>query len=316
MSIKLLIRSVLESTEFILLVAIVIPLLFVVNMTSIRFYTEIIFGIVMFLSIRPFFKQKSNFTLTKNIKGVFISLLINYVLLSGIYLLFGLIFFSASSEYFIGYILLAIVPPAIAIVPLCYLTKCDINVADKSLVLGYFLALIIIPASLYLIFGNDLNFILLARSLILLILLPIFLAYITKNVNSAIFNYTKIINNILLGLVVFTIISINRSTLLNMHDINIIYVFIMNLLIIFALGLIVYFVSKKFVSRKDAIDYSLYATQKNEATGLAIVLLMFNNYVAIPLIIALVVQFLYFIFFERFVLSNSVFSKNIKDDAK
>jgi len=308
MSLKSFIKSILDSTELILLIAIILPLIFIIDVNPIKFSIEIILGIVMFLSIRPFFEQKSDTNaVRKDTKGVVISLLLNYVLLSGAYLLFALIFFPVSSDYFIGYILLAIISPAVSIVPLCYLTKCDIRVADKALVIGFFLALIIIPASLYFVFGNNINFMLLARALFIIILIPLFLAYLTRNAHSKIFSYTKMLTNILIGLIVFIVVSLNRSTLININDINIVHIFVINVTVIFVLGLTVYFFSRRFVPEMDAIDYSLYATQKNEATGLAIALVMFTSNTAIPLIVALVVQFLYFIVFERFVISKTIY---------
>ncbi|MGV8086278.1 MAG: hypothetical protein ACP5N1_01480 [Candidatus Woesearchaeota archaeon] len=267
----------------------------------------------MFFSIRPFFTQKND--IKKNSKGIIISLLINYVLLSGAYLLFASLFFPTSSDYFIGYVLLAIVPPAVSIVPLCYLTKCDMKIADTALVIGYFMALIIIPTTVYLMFGSGINFLILIRSLTTIILLPIFLAYVTRNVHSKIFDYTKIINNILIGLIVFMVVSVNRKTLLNVTDTNIITIFIINILIIFILGLGVYYISKRYVADNDAIDYSLYATQKNEATGLTIALLMFSANTAIPLIIALVLQFVYFMIFERFIINPTSVDNNSNKDS-
>ncbi len=265
----------------------------------------------MFLSIRPFFKKKSNFNnISSDRKSIIISILLNYVLLSGFYLLIASIFFPLSSDYFLGYVLLAIIPPAIAIVPLCYLAKCDIKVADSALILSYFLALIIIPTTLYALFGTNIKFMLLARSLLILILIPIILAYLTRNIETKVinylFNYTKIITNLLLGLIIFIVVSLNRSILLNISDINIRHIFLINITVIFTLGLIVYYVSRQFVSEMDAIDYSLYSTQKNEMTGLAIVLLLFTAHTAIPLIVALVVQFTYFIVFERIILANKI----------
>lgn len=300
------IKSIFESTELILLIAIVLPLLMAVNVIFIKSWIEICLGIVMFLSIRPFFKQKSEINEAhKNFKGIVVSLLLNYVILSGAYLFLASFFFPTTSEYFIGYILLAIIPPAVSIVPLCYLTKCNIKVADTALVIGYLSALVIIPLTMYLVFGSNINLMLLLRSLLILILIPMFLAYITRNKNNSVFNYTKIITNILIGVVVFIVISLNRATFLNIRESNVMNVFIINILVIFILGLIVYFVSRKFVSELDAIDYSLYATQKNEATGLAIALAFFSSNTAVPLIVALVMQFSYFIIFERFIISKT-----------
>ncbi len=295
-------KHLFERTELILLIAIVLPLLIAVNVTSMKSWLEIILGIVMFLSIRPFFKKKQN--LKQDWKKVLISISLNYVLLSFAYLLLASIFFPLNSDLYIGYILLAIVPPAVSIVPLCYLTKCDIKVADKAIFLGYLLSLIIIPVSSYLIFGKNFDFLRLTKSLLIIILIPTLLAYFSRKVESKVFDYTKVITGLLIGLIVFITVSLNRSLLLDIHNPDIIKILIVNLIVIFSLGLIVYYVSKRLVPKGDAIDFTLYATQKNEATGIAIALVLFNSTVAIPLVFSIVIQFLFFIVLEKWVIKE------------
>ena len=67
---------------------------------------------------------------------------------------------------------------------------------------------------------------------------------------------------------------------------------------------LVYFIAKLNFEKSEAINFSLYASQKNVGTAIAIALLIFNPVVAVPAVIALVVQFLYFLVFERIVLKN------------
>ena len=295
-------KSLFERTELVLLIAVIVPLIFNINVHFLESWISFILGIVMFLSIRPFFSQKIN--ALRDWKKILLSILLSYVLLSGVYLFVASLFFPLSSDYFIGFLLLAIVPPAVSIIPLCYLTKCDIKVADTAIFVSYLLALIIIPLTSYLVFGKNFDFLQLLSSLAVIIVVPTILAYFSRHSKSKIFSYTKLLTGLLIGLVLLISVSLNRSSLLNVADVGIRHILFINLGVIFGLGLLTYYISKKFVSQGDAIDYMLYATQKNEATGIAIALVLFNHAVAIPLISAVVVQFLFFIFFERFVLRH------------
>jgi BASS family bile acid:Na+ symporter len=296
-------RGVLEKTELIFAMAIILPLVFVFSVDLSSLWLELILGTVMFLSIRPFFRQ--NMGVMNDWKKIIFSILLNYVLLSGLYLLVASMFFPSASEYFIGYIILAIVPPAVSIIPLCYLTKCDIRVADLAIFVGYVLALIIIPLSATVLFGSQVNLLMLAKTLSIIIVIPLILAYLSRKSSASIFNYTKIFTNLLIGIIIFITVSVNRETLLNIQNPLIVTMIAISFGVIFILGLAVYFISRKFVPEMDAINYSLYATQKNEATGIALALVMFSHQVAIPLIIALVMQFIYFLVLERIIIRNA-----------
>jgi len=293
----------LEKTELVWAVAIILPLIFVFKADLASSWIELTLGTVMFLSIRPFFKQNSG--IVKDWKKILFSILLNYILLSGAYILVASIFFPSTSEYFIGYILLAIVPPAVSIIPLCYLTKCDIKVADTAIFLGYALALIIIPISTISLFGSQVNFLMLVGTLSFVIIIPLILAYITRKSSSKVFDYTKIFTNILIGIIIFTTVSVNRSMLLNISDPSILKMLAISFGIVFIMGFAAYFIGRRIVPEMDAINYSLYATQKNEATGITLALVMFTHATAIPLILALVTQFIYFIVLERIVMRNA-----------
>jgi len=296
-------KSILESTELILLVAIILPIIFSIDVGVFKSSVNILLSVIMFFSIRPFFSQK--FDMRKDGKGVVTSILLNYVLLSGVYLLLASLFFPVSSDYFKGYILLAIIAPAVSIGPLCFLTKCDMKIADTAIFISYLLSLIIIPVASILIFGKGFDFMLLIQALILLIVIPFILAYFARNATWKIFDFSKVITNFLLGGIVLISISINRLVFLDVLNPVILKIFVINILAIFGLGLLVYFISRRFVPEMDAIAYSLYATQKNEGTGIVLALLLFSSQTVIPIIIALVLQFIYFMIFKRIILRNS-----------
>lgn len=292
-------RDFFSKTELVFILSIILGLILTLNYVSWKFAVNYLLGIVMFFSIRPFFQHR--FNIHEKAKYVVMSILLNYVVLSGVYVLLASLFFSNTSPYFIGFVLISLVPPAIAIVPLCYFTKCDPETADSSLFLSFLLSLIILPLTMYIIFGKSLNMWELIKILLIIIVIPGILAFFTRKSKFDMFRYTKPVTNVCLGLVLFIAVSLNKDLFFNMTS-YILRVYLVVILAVFGTGFLVYYLSKRFFNKAESINFSLYASQKNVGTAIAIALLMFNPLVAVPAIIALVMQFIYFIIFERFVL--------------
>lgn len=294
------IKDIFSSTEFVLILAIFLGLLLKAD-ASLKMFIDYLLGIMMFFSIRQFFKHKLN--IRERYKSIFISVLLSYVLLSGLFLLFGSLFFKPLSPYHIGFILLAIIPPAISIVPLCYATKCDPETADASLFLSFLLSLLIIPLTMYALFHQSLDVWILVKIMLTIIVVPLILAFLFRKVKSSIFNYTKIITNICLGFVLLIAVSLNRNAFF-VFDSTMLKIYVAVALAIFGSGLLVYYISKKYFSMPEAINFSLYASQKNEGTALAIAVLMFTPATVIPVVIALVMQFIFFVILKKYVISK------------
>ena len=297
------VKKVFEKTELILALSIVLPLLLAVDLSSFKIGIEICLGVVMYFSIRPFLGHKLH---RESSWLLAVPVIINYVLLSGVYLILAYIFLGVGNDFFTGYVLIALVPAAVAIIPFCYLSKCDEETADIPFFVSFFLSLIIIPLALNFLFGKNINYVALARIILIIMITPMFIAYMTSKSKSKLFDYSKSITNICLGLVVFISISLNRKVFFDFSNSDIIYVYLINFLVIFGLGLMVYFVSRWLV-KEEAVTYSFYASQKNVGTAITLGVLLFNPNTAVPAIIALALQFMYFIFFEElFVKKNKI----------
>ena len=294
-----------ESTEVLFLLAIILPFFFGDSPFSLKFGIELCLGLVMFFSIRPFLKHR--FNLHKYVKPMVLSIFFNYILLSAFYIVAAYLLFGTGSDFFTGYLLIAVVPPAIAIIPLCYLSKCDIESADAGIFVSFAMSLIIIPLVIYLVFGKSVNFLMLFKVIMLLIVIPVFLAYLFRHSDSKVFSYSKAMTNICLALVIFISTSFNKAVFFNFSDSAVVKVYIINALGIFGLGIFVYYLSKWLLARDEAINYSLYASQKNVGTSITLGIFLFNPKTAVPAIIALLMQFVYLIVFEE------LFVKNKKD---
>ncbi len=277
----------------------VLPFILPLDVNNFKFVIELVLAIIMFFSIKSFFVHK--FVLARNVKPMAASVFFNYILFPAI--LLALAFLLLKNEaLLIGYVLIAIVPPAISIIPLCYLSKCNLQVADSSIFVSYLLSLAIIPVTLLALYGKSVEFMLIARVLFVVIVLPTFISYIFRRSTASIFSYSKAIVNLCMGILLFVSVQLNRDAFLDFSNPEMIYVYLINFLAIFGTGILVYHFTKQISGFRNAVNYTLYATQKNTGTSITLALALFNPLVAIPAIIIMVLQFLYFIVFEKIII--------------
>lgn len=295
------VKDLLEKTGVILLVFIVLGFFLSLSTTLFRYAVDYLLGIMMFFSIRPFFQHKLN--IRKRLKFMVLSLFLNYVVLSGMFLILAYLLFEPLSPYRAGFFLLAIIPPAISIVPLCNLTQCDPETADASLFFSFLLSLIIIPVAISVLSSKSFDIMPLLRIMLVVIIIPLVLAYLARKSPNKIFDYTKAISNVCIGLVLFIAISLNRHSFPN-FDTDLLKIIITVVLAIFALGFATYHITRKYFPESEARNFALYATQKNEGTALAISIAMFAPATVVPILIALLGQFIYFLIFERLLASS------------
>lgn len=293
---KPLVLRILERTEIVLMAAIMLPLLMAVDVTGLKVLIEIGLGIVMYFSLRPFLG--SRFQIKNGKMELVIPIIINYALLSLAYVVLAYIFFGTAHDFFIGYILIAITPPAVSIIPFCYMSLCDPETADIPVFVSFLLSIFIIPAVLFSLYGKTIDVQTLIRVITIIMLIPAFLAYKTHKSRSRLFDYSKAAINVCLAAVIFISMSLNRAVFLGFTNKDVIYVYIINAIVIFGLGLLVYAASRKLFP-KDAVAHTFYATQKNVGTSITLGIFLFNPDTAVPAIIALAMQFIYFIFFEQ-----------------
>ena len=114
-----------------------------------------------------------------------------------------------------------------------------------------------------------------------------------------VFNYGKAVINAFLGGIIIIAVSVNRESILNFTPgLGNVYLISVSITIF---GLLVYYLAKDS-GKPAAINYSLYTVLKNRGLGLALALFFFSNQVAIPSIIGLITEVIYFIIFKKFIL--------------
>ena len=284
-----------ENTELIFSLALILPLLFAFKVEGLKFLIDILLGVVMFFSIKPLFKHK--LYIKKKLKPALFSVGLNYVFLSGFVLVMSFLLFEPG-DLLTGFIILAILPPAVSIMPLNFLLKGDSGTAIIALFISYIIALIVLPLTFLFVFKQTFDMALLLRVMFVIMVLPFIAAYLTRKRDYKVFSYGKALINMFLGCIIIIAVSVNRESILSFTP-GLGNVYLLSALIpIF--GLLVYYLAKDG-GKAAAVNYSLYTVVKNRGLGLALALFFFSNQVAIPLIIGLITEVVYFIIFKKFI---------------
>jgi BASS family bile acid:Na+ symporter len=294
---KPLILRLIERTDLILFLSIALSLMFPVDMTRFKWVIEIGLGIVMFFSLKPFIGRKIHFK--EGLWAYAKPLILNYIVLSGAYILFAYFLFGRGHDFFIGYLLMAVVPPAVSIIPFCYISRCNAETSNIPVLVASVLSLLIIPGTLSIFLAKSVDFAVLMKVMTVVIIIPMFLAYKTAKSDNRLFDYGKAIINMSLAAIIFVSIALNRDVFFNISDSDVISVYIISILIVFCMGFATYFLTRRR-SPENATEYTFFATQKNLGTSITLGIFLFNPNTAVPAIITLVIQFLFFIFFEMF----------------
>jgi BASS family bile acid:Na+ symporter len=177
-------------------------------------------GLVMIVSTLNMSTRQ--FTSIREVSRIVLySLLLNYVLLGGVMLLLAK-WLILDYELWVGFVVLALVPPATAVVPFSYTLGGDVSFALIGMTGVYLTALIIMPIGLVYLLGaqifNPLNLLLVLAELIIL---PIIAARILVylGVSRYVERYRGIIVNWSLSIVTFTLIALNREAFISDFDV-------------------------------------------------------------------------------------------------
>lgn len=236
-----------------------------------------------------------------NKKQVFILILMNYLLLSGILILltFWLV---PDGIYQNSLFVWAIMPPAVGIVGLSYMLRANVSLSLATETSAYLLSLIIIPLSSWFLFGEAVNPWQVLKAISLLIILPFMLSrviHIYEKYYKPISKETvNCVVDVTLALGFFIVIGINRNVFISeFYSLGSIILIIVGAS--FILGSIIHFVLKKMrVEKSVSALYVLYGTYKNTGLSVAIVILLFGVEATVPQAIQSVFSPLYILFLE------------------
>ncbi len=212
------------------------------------------------------------------------SLVLNYLVIGGIILLLAWLFIE-EEELWIGFVVLAAVPPAVGIVPFSYILGGNTLFSIIGLTTTYLSALLIMPVMMTLLLGSGfydpLQIVILLAELVLL---PIVISRILLVLKLAerIKPWQGIITNWSFFIVIFSIIGLNRDAFFS--DFNILIRLIaIGIFISLILGIILDFSLKLFgVNQEMRISMILLGTTKNYGLASGILLTLFDERAALP----------------------------------
>ena len=215
---------------------------------------------------------------------VLISLLFNYVILGGLTLVLAK-WLITDEQLLVGFVVYALVPTAIAVVPFSYELKGNIPFSLIGMTGSYLAALIILPAGMFYLLGaNVFDPTSLLITLGQLIVLPIFISRILFHlkVSRHIERWRGSIINWSLFFVIFALISLNRQALLT--DFNVLIR--TSVIAVLTLFLLVYFLEygakALSVKHETTVSVILLGTLKNYAMAGGILLSLFGERSALP----------------------------------
>jgi BASS family bile acid:Na+ symporter len=213
--------ALLRNRSFLLIMALVLGLAIGKPWASLVQPTVLpLLALVMVISALSISRRE--FTSVERVSRVVLfSLLINYVLLGGLILLLAT-WFITDYEIWVGFVALAFVPPATAVVPFSYALGGDVSFSLIGMTGAYLAALIIMPVGLAYLLGSQI-FDPLSLLLVLgeLIVIPIIVsrALVYLGVSRYIERYRGAIINWALSIITFSIIGVNRQAFISDFDV-------------------------------------------------------------------------------------------------
>jgi BASS family bile acid:Na+ symporter len=227
---------------------------------------------------------KDFFPLSKIARPVLIGIISNYIILSVVILSLAW-FLVPDQELWEGFVIVAVSPPAVLIIPFTKIFKGNISLSITGTFGTYFAAIIIAPLVAFLLLGENLiNPLKLIIILFELIIIPLILSrllllkYNIKNIEK----YQSPIVNIGLFIVFYTVVGLNRQALLGEPKM-IGMISIIAFSSFFILKFFIEFILNKLkVSKKTQISIILMGTIKNTGFAAVTALSLFGAKAAIP----------------------------------
>jgi len=228
--------------------------------------------------------------------------LIHYPFLSGLILLMNHLWVK-DPDLRVGYIVMAAIPSAVAVIPFTYLLQGEMTVSLIGSAWIYLFALVAAPLiSLYFLDVAKIEPVGLFLTLLQLILIPFFLSRLLlkwKKFSHLQANAGFLIN-LGFALILYTVIGINRKVFWGNPDLLLLISGIA-ILRTFATGHLIDLVSRWLkVDQRRRVSYVLFGSYKNLGLAAAISLLLFNERAAIPAAITTLFEFLFLIWFTYF----------------
>lgn len=214
----------------------------------------------------------------------FLGSVMNYLVLSSVILLLTRLMVQEPSLR-AGFVLIAAVPPAVAVIPFTGILKGNESFTLFSTIGAYLVALMVLPLMAYFFLGiKDIDPIRLMVITGELILLPILISRVIlfRGWHKPIRPYKGLITDWSFFLIIYTIVGLNRQLIIG-NPALILPVAVIAFLSIFVLGYLIDAAGRLFrVERKTLVSLTLLGTLKNYGLSGGLALIFFGREASLP----------------------------------
>lgn len=296
MSMKSRLIGLFGNAGFILPFAFVMGLLYAQGASWTKATVAPVLGLVMTLSVLSI-SSDVFLDLKRLLRPIFLSVVLNYLLLGGA--LIGLAhLIIPDKELLTGFIIVAAVPPAVAVIPYTFHLGGNVPFSLVGAVSAYLLALVVTPLICILFLGTTfLQPTRLLMTLVELIIVPLGLSRVLRRTPfvSALEKYRGHVVNWGFFVIVYTIVGLNRDVFLGQPEI-LLRVAAVGFVCTFVLGELIDRVSNLLgVDEPSRISLMLLGTRKNYGLASAIAVVFFSDLAAMPSTVGTAFAILHFI---------------------
>ncbi len=232
----------------------------------------------------------------KILKPIFSSILLNYFIFGILLMSLVYLIIPYDKELYIGFLLIAIAPPGVVIVPFAVRMHSNINHAALGVVGSYLFLLILFPITL-LFLGTEIDFTNVLKLIFFSVILPLFVSRIFRN--PTLFKFTKKHQSLLIDLsffiLIYVVIGINKTVLIDDFNLSLLPLLVLSILL-FPISMFLLYILKKIgISKSESTHFSLMLMVKNNGFSAVSALTLFGTAASIPSAALSVVLLVYLI---------------------
>ena len=283
--------------NFVLILAVIVGLIFG---PTLKFMADISFYVLAAIMVvaTTGFSLHAWFPLQKAVKPILFSTFLNYVLFTLV--MVGFSYLILPYDYWIGFVIIAVAPPGVAIIPFTTLLKGDISYAVSGVFGAHLTAMFMAPAILLLFVGeSNITPKEIVMVLVQLIIIPIIISRFLRfpSIKPFFDQYRGKMTNWGFFFVIAPIIGINRNLFFT-DPVNLALV-----VLVFIVGMIILGMAYQLVAWKTGMDNgrnittTLMLTIKSSAFAAVTAYTYFDEKAALPSAVMSVFVIVYFIVF-------------------
>ncbi len=223
-----------------------------------------------------------------------LNIFLNYIYLSGLILLLSYLLIE-DRMLWLGFVVMAAAPPAVAVVPFTRLLGGDVAESLVSSGVAYLLSLLITPAIILALTGEGVNTAEILKALLVLVLLPIVISRYFKIKNK---DLSTSLINLGFGVVVYSIIGLNSNMLVNITALWPVLLIALARTILSGSAVLAAF---SRLSYEKLVPKVLFSSYKNLGFTAGVSILLFGNMAAIPAAVCSIFEVLAFTYFSTII---------------